>query len=234
MTSFGAASNLAGMDPQRLQYVLLSLPVLLLAFSVHEFMHAYVALKQGDDTAYMLGRVTLDPRSHIDPIGSILFPLIGAISGAPVIGWAKPTPTNPRKYRKYKQGDVLVSLAGVFGNFLLVLLFALLHVLAALIFRATGGSDVLQTADRLFRIGVETNFFLIVFNLLTVPPLDGSHVLYHLLPANLGAAYRQLSAYGFVILYVLIFTRALNTLFAAVVSVAELFLLPGYRILGMA
>src|ERR1700756_4087126 len=110
------------MEQSQIESIILSLPVLLLAFSVHEFMHAWVALKQGDDTAYMLGRVTLDPRVHIDPIGSILFPLIGAMTGAPVIGWAKPTPTNPRKYRRYKRGDVLVSLAGVFGNFLLVLM----------------------------------------------------------------------------------------------------------------
>ena len=204
------------MDPQRLQDVLLSLPVLLLAFSVHEFMHAYVALKQGDDTAYMLGRVTLDPRAHIDPIGSILFPLLGAISGAPLIGWAKPTPTTPRKYRKYVRGDILVSLAGIFGNFLLILLFALLFALAILVFRASGGNEVVGTAARLFWKGVELNFFLIVFNLIPVPPLDGSRVLYHLLPANLGSAYRQLSSFGFIILYALIFTGALNKLFTAV------------------
>ena len=207
------------MDPQRLQDVLLSLPVLLLAFSVHEFMHAYVALKQGDDTAYMLGRVTLDPRAHIDPIGSILFPLIGAISGAPLIGWAKPTPTTPRKYRKYVQGDILVSLAGVFGNLLLAVLFAILYALAAFIFRAGGGNDILNTAGRLFWKGIELNVFLIVFNLIPVPPLDGSRVLYHLLPANLGSAYRQLSSFGFIILYALILTGALNKLFAAVTPV---------------
>ncbi|HSU12461.1 site-2 protease family protein [Longimicrobium sp.] len=216
-----------------MQYVLLSLPVLLLAFSVHEFMHAYVALKQGDDTAYMLGRVTLDPRAHIDPIGSILFPLIGAISGAPLIGWAKPTPTTPRKYRKYVRGDVLVSLAGVAGNFLLILLFALLHVVAALVFRATGGNEVLVTADKLFVIGVELNFFLILFNLIPVPPLDGSHVLYHLLPANLGSAYRQLSSFGFIILYALIFTGALNRLFLVARPLGDLFLVPGDLVAGM-
>lgn len=222
------------MDPERLRSVLLAFPVLLLAFSVHEFMHAYVALKQGDDTAYMLGRVTLDPRAHIDPIGSILFPLIGAFTGAPIIGWAKPTPTNPRKYRKYVLGDVLVSLAGVVGNFLLVLLFVLLHVLALVIYRATGGSEVLETADQLFRIGVVTNFFLIVFNLIPVPPLDGSHVLYHLLPANLGAAYRELSRYGFVLLYLLIFTGALDRLFLLVWPAAQWFLDTGTRVAGMA
>src|SRR6185436_6791884 len=138
------------MDPDTIERIVLSFPVLLLAFSVHEFMHAYVALKQGDDTAYMLGRVTLDPRAHIDPIGSILFPLIGAISGAPLIGWAKPTPTTPRKYRKYVQGDILVSLAGVFGNLLLVVLFAILYALAGFIYRAGGGNDILATAGQLF------------------------------------------------------------------------------------
>jgi len=214
------------MDPQRLQYVLLSLPVLLLAFSVHEFMHAYVALKQGDDTAYMLGRVTLDPRAHIDPIGSILFPLIGAISGAPLIGWAKPTPTTPRKYRKYVRGDILVSLAGIAGNFLLILLFALLHLAASFALRASA-SEVLATADKLFVIGVQLNFLLIIFNLIPVPPLDGSRVLYHLLPANLGTAYRQLGSFGFIILYALIFTGALNKLFAVTWPIGALFLLPG-------
>jgi Zn-dependent protease len=218
------------MDPQRLQYVLLGLPVLLLAFSVHEFMHAYVALKQGDDTAYMLGRVTLDPRAHIDPIGSILFPLIGAFSGIPLIGWAKPTPTTPRKYRKYVRGDILVSLAGIFGNFLLMLLFALLHVAGAWAARATG-SEALATADQLFRIGVLVNFALIVFNLIPVPPLDGSRVLYHLLPANLASAYRQLSSFGFIVLYVLIWAGALRRLFDAVATWPLWFLVPGDLIL---
>ena len=234
LTRIGAASNLAAMDPENLRSILLSFPVLLLAFSVHEFMHAYVALRQGDDTAYMLGRVTLDPRAHIDPIGSILFPLIGAMTGAPIIGWAKPTPTNPRKYRKYVLGDVLVSLAGVVGNFLLVLLFAVLFLLAALADRGAGGNEMLQIAEELFARGVLINFFLIVFNLIPVPPLDGSHVLYHLLPANLGAAYRQLSRFGFVILYLLVFTGALNRLFALVYPAARWFLLPGLRVAGMA
>lgn len=214
------------MDPQRLQYVLLSLPVLLLAFSVHEFMHAYVALKQGDDTAYMLGRVTLDPRAHIDPIGSILFPLIGAISGAPLIGWAKPTPTTPRKYRRYVRGDILVSLAGIAGNFLLIVLFALLHLGAAFAVRASA-SEVFATADKLFVIGVRLNFMLIVFNLIPVPPLDGSRVLYHLLPANLGNAYRQMASFGFIILYALIFTGALSRLFELTLPLGDLFLIPG-------
>src|SRR6185436_4052467 len=173
------------MDPDTIERIVLSFPVLLLAFCVHEFMHAWVALKQGDDTAYMLGRVTLDPRAHIDPIGSILFPLVGALTGAPIIGWARPTPTNPRKYRNYKRGDILVSIAGVVGNLGLAVLFALLHAVALLVMRGAGPMPWLVTADQLFSIGVFLNVMLIFFNLLPVPPLDGSHVLYHLLPVNL-------------------------------------------------
>jgi Zn-dependent protease len=212
------------MDPDIIERIVLSFPVLLLAFCVHEFMHAWVALKQGDDTAYMLGRVTLDPRAHIDPIGSILFPLVGAITGAPIIGWARPTPTNPRKYRNYKRGDILVSMAGVAGNLGLAVLFALLHAVAVLVAGHTGGTPFLHTANQLFEIGVWLNVMLIFFNLLPVPPLDGSHVLYHLLPGNLAHAYRQLFPYGMFILYALLFTGALTPMWKLAGAVAGLFL----------
>jgi len=215
------------MDPEIIERIVLSFPVLLLAFCVHEFMHAWVALKQGDDTAYMLGRVTLDPRAHIDPIGSILFPLVGALTGAPLIGWAKPTPTNPRKYRNYKRGDILVSLAGVAGNLGLAVLFTLLHVVAMLIARGTGPTPFLVTADNLFVTGVLVNIMLIFFNLLPVPPLDGSHVLYHLLPVNLAHAYRQLFPYGMFILYILLLMKALQPMGKLAEDVAYLFLSVG-------
>jgi Zn-dependent protease len=172
----------------------------------------------------MLGRVTLDPRAHIDPIGSILFPLVGAITGAPIIGWARPTPTNPRKYRNYKRGDILVSMAGVVGNLGLAALFALLHAGAVLIASRTGPTPFLHTANQLFEIGVWLNVMLIFFNLLPVPPLDGSHVLYHLLPANLAHAYRQLFPYGMFILYALLFTGALTPMWKLAGAVAGLFL----------
>ncbi|HET7232837.1 MAG TPA: site-2 protease family protein [Longimicrobium sp.] len=205
---------------------ILALPVLLLAFSVHEFMHAWVALKQGDDTAYKAGRVTLDPRSHIDPVGSLLFPAIGALTGAPIIGWARPTPTDPRKYRKYKQGDILVSLAGVVGNLGLAVMFALLHVGAVALARSAGVNGFLHTADQLFVTGVVLNVFLIFFNLLPVPPLDGSHVLYHLLPVNMAHAYRQLYPYGFIILYMLLILKALDKVAIPAGAVARFLLWP--------
>lgn len=216
--------------PEAVRQFLLALPVLLLAFSVHEFMHAWVALKQGDDTAYRAGRVTLDPRSHIDPIGSLLFPAIGALTGAPIIGWARPTPTDPRKYRKYKRGDILVSLAGVVGNLGLAVMFSLLHVGAVLVYRATGPNGFLATADELFITGVVLNVFLIFFNLLPVPPLDGSHVLYHLLPANIAHAYRQLYPYGFIILYALLLLKVLRAIEAPALAVARVLLWPATQV----
>jgi len=213
-------------DQNVIRNLVLSLPVLLLAFSVHEFMHAWVALRQGDDTAYMLGRVTLDPRSHIDPIGSVLFPIIGALSGAPIIGWARPTPTDPRKYRNYKRGDILVSLAGVVGNLGLAVAFALLHLVTVVVAHSVGVTDFLRTTDEVFVIGVRLNIVLIFFNLLPVPPLDGSRVMYHLLPANLAHAYRQLFPYGFVILYMLLFLRVLNAIYIPADALTRLFLWP--------
>ena len=218
------------MDPEnKLQLILLSFPVLLLAFCVHEFMHAWVALKQGDDTAYMLGRVTLDPRAHIDPVGSILFPLVGALTNMPIIGWARPTPTNPRKYRNYKRGDILVSIAGVCGNLALAVLFALLHFVVVFVaMRVDGNSEVFVIAASLFEIGVQLNVMLIFFNLLPVPPLDGSHVLYHLLPVNLAHAYRQLFPYGMFILYGLLFVGALRPMWYLADRVTGLFLTLSY------
>lgn len=188
------------------QYLLLGLPVLLLSFTVHEFMHAYVALRQGDDTAYMLGRVTLNPASHIDPIGSILFPAMGALTGAPLLGWARPVPTNPRNYRDFRRGDILVSLAGIAGNAVLVVFFLTLIAVLVLVSRVApvGMMESLQILERMSQIGVITNVGLIFFNLIPIPPLDGSRVLYHFLPPSAGATFRQLDQYGWLLLWLLV------------------------------
>jgi len=191
--------------------LLLYLPVLLLSFTVHEFGHAWVAWKQGDDTAYRQGRVTLDPRSHIDPVGSILFPALAAMTGAPVLGWARPVPVTRSKFRDYKRGDILVSLAGVAMNGVLILAFT---VMMAILFAALGSSPAAGSIgyialDFAFR-GILVNASLIVFNLLPVPPLDGSKVLYHFLPAAAAEAYRGLDRYGFLILWGLVLTNALT------------------------
>lgn len=188
-----------------IQRVLIALPVLLLSLTAHEFAHAWVAYRQGDDTAYMLGRVTLDPRAHLDPIGSLLFPILAIGTGMPLLGWAKPVPTNPRKYRSYKRGDILVSIAGVCANAVLAVLFAILF---AVVFRVWGQMEAppqaMETLVQMLLMGIAANVGLILFNLLPIPPLDGSHVFYHLLPPHLGAQYRQLMPYGMLILWGLV------------------------------
>jgi Zn-dependent protease len=207
--------------------VLLALPILLLSLTAHEWGHAWVALKQGDDTAYMLGRVTMNPAAHVDPIGTLLFPAISIGSGAPLLGWAKPVPTNPRKYRNYKRGDILVSLAGVCMNAILAVSFALILWIMATATQGMGSvPETVQIAARMATYGVIGNVGLIIFNLLPIPPLDGSHVFYHLLPPNLAAEYRRLYPYGFIILWGLVLTGVLRMLAPLIFIPARLLLNP--------
>lgn len=216
-----------------LQRVLTALPVLLLSLTAHEFAHAWMAMRQGDDTAYMLGRVTLDPRAHLDPIGSLLFPIVGIGTGMPLLGWAKPVPTNPRKYRNFKRGDILVSLAGVMANAVLALLFALLVFLFVLVVRGMEAPpQFMRTLFEMLLMGVFANVGLIFFNLLPIPPLDGSHVFYYLLPPNLGASYRQLQPYGMLILWGLVLFGGFGWLGGIISVVAGVLLLPSGLVAG--
>jgi Zn-dependent protease len=212
-----------------LERVLLALPILLLSLTAHEFGHAWVALKQGDDTAYMLGRVSMNPMAHLDWVGTILFPAIAIGSGMPLLGWARPVPVNPRKYRRYVRGDVLVSIAGVAMNALLAISFTILLVVIA---ASTRGMDSPpETVSILFRMlvyGVLANVGLIVFNLLPIPPLDGSHVFYHMLPANLAAEYRKLYPYGMIILWGLVLTGVLRFLAPLIWMPARALLMPAF------
>ncbi|HEX8210155.1 MAG TPA: site-2 protease family protein [Longimicrobium sp.] len=209
----------------KLNILLLYLPVLCLAFTFHEFGHAWVALRQGDDTAARLGRVTLDPRSHIDPIGSLLFPALATLGGGiPLLGWAKPVPVDVRKLRNYRTGDILVSLAGVFMNFVLVILFT---VALAVFFAVVGGlpadGTVAATVLSFIEAGIQVNLGLIFFNILPIPPLDGSKVLYHYLPTGARESYRQLDQYGFLILWGLLLTGMLDFLWPVVNRIGGVF-----------
>lgn len=181
-----------------LELLLLTLPVLIFSIVVHEVAHGWVALKQGDQTALMLGRLTFNPVPHIDPIGSLLVPGLLALSGTGfILGWAKPVPVNPRNFRNYKKGDILVSLAGVTANLILAFVFALLLVAVLWLQRAMPAQgDWWEPMLSMFQYGVIINLVLLVFNLVPIPPLDGSHVFYYLLPPELGARYRALGMYG--------------------------------------
>lgn len=166
----------------------------------HEYAHAEAAYRQGDDTAYMLGRLTLNPLKHIDPFMTVFLPVMLwiASNGTYTFGGAKPVPVNPRKYRKFVKGDVIVSLAGIGVNLALFVLFAALFALVGMLgdaIPALGGT--LAILQRMMFYGMWLNLVLAFFNLIPIPPLDGSHVFYHLLPPGAGLKYRQLYVFGF-------------------------------------
>ena len=188
--------------------ILFQLIVFLFAISVHESAHAWMANRCGDPTARMLGRISLNPIRHIDPVGTVLLPLIALVTHFPVLGWAKPTPVDPRNFKNPVQDDILTTLAGPVSNFIVATAAAI--VLAAIALIAPGGRAVvagvltgLMFSDSLF---VPVSLFLYelmainivlgVFNLIPVPPLDGSHVLRHFLSEPVRRAYDAVGIFG--------------------------------------
>ncbi len=186
-----------------MQGFLLALPVLLVSVVAHEYAHGLAALSQGDSTAAQHGRLTFNPIKHIDPWLSILLPamLWFGTNGSFVFGGAKPVPVNPNNYRNYKRGDIIVSGAGVAANLMLFLLFlvfsALVGILGNMMPFAVNGLIIVQ---QMCLLGVWLNALLAFFNLIPIPPLDGSHILVHFLPTELARRYRELARFGFLIL----------------------------------
>jgi Zn-dependent protease len=188
--------------PYIMEAVLMAI-VLLFSVIVHEVAHGYVALLNGDPTAKMLGRITLNPGPHIDPIGTIVLPLLLLLSHAGILfGWAKPVPVNPLNYRNYRWGEFAVSAAGPVSNLALAALFS---VLIRVGFENPG---LMQMAY----FGVSINIFLALFNLIPIPPLDGSHILALFLPRELARLYDYLQPVGFVLILVLFYTGILSAL----------------------
>jgi Zn-dependent protease len=186
--------------------VLIQFAVLILSLSVHEAAHAWSAERLGDTTARMLGRVSLNPAVHVDPIGTILFPLIGMLSGAPIFGWAKPVPVNILNLRaNWKQKYMLIAAAGPASNLVLA-------TVAALILGMVPGSadPFTSNAVREFLVAmVQLNVLLAVFNMVPLPPLDGGNVLAGVLRGGVADMYERLRPYGFLILYGLLFSGIL-------------------------
>jgi Zn-dependent protease len=183
--------------------LLLLLPILLLSVIVHECAHGLVAEWWGDPTARMLGRLTLNPIPHIDLFGSILVPGLLLMTGSSVLfGWAKPVPVTPENFRNRRLGDITVSLAGPASNVLLALVLAVVLLVAGL----TLGAEVVPAGlVALCAYGIRINFFLAVFNLIPIPPLDGSHVVANLLPGPAAYAYRSLGQVGLLLLLLMLF-----------------------------
>jgi len=188
----------------------------LLAISIHEAAHAWVASRRGDDTARMLGRITLNPIRHIELFGSVIFPLVGLMAGGWLLGWAKPTPIDPRKLKKMPLDDILISVAGPVSNLLLALLAVVgLRILLIVAPAATAGAFAHlgqpQQADSFWvpltnfaMYSLELNVLLAVFNLIPIPPLDGSHILRHFLPESLAKPYHLLYQNGMICFLLLI------------------------------
>ena len=216
MWNFGRLNK---MNQQDLILILFQVIVLVLAFSVHESAHAYVAMKLGDPTAYMLGRVTLNPAKHLDPWGSVAIPLMSLYFGGFLIGWAKPCPVTLRNFKNIRRDDILTSLAGPASN----LAMASVALLLLIVFKHAGGANSIEAAMlmaahvpdidpsglRLFPLalllyyGVTVNLLLFVFNLFPVPPLDGSHVLANFLPYEWEKVYSRIGMWGILIIFLL-------------------------------
>jgi Zn-dependent protease len=180
-----------------LEDILLLIPVLLFSIVAHEYAHGEAAYRQGDTTAYMLGRLTLNPLKHIDPFLTILLPVMLIAMGGPPFGGAKPVPVNPRNFRNYRTGDIIVSLAGIITNLALFVLCVIGFAVIGLLGHAVGSlAGSLALVQRMLYIGMFVNTGLAFFNLIPIPPLDGSHVLKHMLPPAAGMKFRQLYVLG--------------------------------------
>jgi Zn-dependent protease len=187
--------------------MLLMIPVLLFSVIAHEVAHGYIAYLCGDNTAKYQGRLTFNPIPHIDMFGTIIFPALLLITSAPIlIGWAKPVPVNPANFRSPRRDDLLVSLAGIATNLALAVLCTVLYGVYMNIFPASTNDAMVI----MLKFGIQINVVLAVFNLMPIPPLDGSWVLYHMLPAALAEAYKKLFPYGFILLILLLMTGVIN------------------------
>ena len=204
---------------------ILVLPILLFSVVAHEYAHAWTAFRQGDPTAFLLGRLTLNPLPHIDPVMSVLVPVgLWVLShGAFTFGAARPVPVNPRNFRNYRRGDLVVSSAGIVMNLLLALacagVFVLLGVAGHMLPGTAGALRILQ---RMMFFGIFLNYILAIFNLVPLPPLDGSHLLYHMLPPALGARYRQVGRLGVVLVLATFMVPALSSVWSVLLWPAEM------------
>jgi Zn-dependent protease len=237
--------------------IILWFVVFLFSLSFHESAHAWVSERFGDDTGRLQGRITLNPIAHIHPIGTIMIPLMGFMSGGiAMFGWAKPVETNPLMWRDKKKANIMVSAAGPISNFILatvalIILNILLmsHVVERPFVRDLGTGEIRQARvaeaapfkvvlpaeegtlmepmAKLLSVLFVLNVILGVFNLIPIPPLDGSHVLESLLPYEMAEAFAQIRPYGFILLLALIWTPVLGWVIDPVYSFLDLLLIKG-------
>jgi len=220
---------MGNLDGNLIGQFLLFMVALIFSLSVHESAHAWMSNRFGDDLARLQGRISLNPLAHVDPIGTLLFPAIAFFTHAPVIGWAKPTPVNPLRWRNKRVANFWVSAAGVICNFIMAIIAGIIiRILFQLnvIELATDGyrliviphstSLIAEGAGLLLSIFFSLNFALGIFNLIPIPPLDGSKVLSSILPPSFEPGFEALERFGFLLLIVAMFTGVFRVIFSIV------------------
>jgi Zn-dependent protease len=231
---------MGNLDSSVIGQFILYMVALIFSLSVHESAHAWTSNYFGDDLARLQGRISLNPMVHVDPIGTLLFPAISFFTGAPLIGWAKPTPVNPLRWRDKRVANFWVSIAGVICNFIIA-------IVAGVIIRILFSANLIDLGMAGYRLvaiphtdsliaegGAQllTTFFTLnvalgVFNLIPIPPLDGSKVLQSILPPSFESGFEALERFGFMLLILAMFTGVLGMIFSVVMPLAVKLLLIG-------
>ena len=220
------------MDNAVIGQFILYMVALIFSLSVHEAMHAWMSNRFGDDLAYHQGRISLNPVTHVDPIGTLLFPAIAFFTGAALLGWARPTPVNPLKWRNKRVANFWVSIAGVLGNLAIAVIVGLIirimfhtgqlipHPQFYSIIPVNADSSTMEAVVALLKVFFVMNVGLAVFNLFPIPPLDGSKILASILPEKFGSAIEAVEQYGFIILLLALFTGVFGVVFGVVIPIA--------------
>jgi Zn-dependent protease len=209
---------------------ILYMVALIFSLSVHESAHAWMSNRFGDDLARLQGRISLNPAVHVDPIGTLLFPAISFFTHAPLIGWARPTPVNPLKWRNKNVANFWVSAAGVICNFIIAIIAGItIRILFEANLIGFGGEGLApMTTDSLIAVGAvqllvtffTLNVALGVFNLFPIPPLDGSGILSSVLPDSFGSAIEALNQFGYMLLFIAAFTGVISAVFGFIMPIA--------------
>jgi Zn-dependent protease len=204
---------------------ILFMVALVFSLSLHEAGHAWMSNRFGDDLARSQGRISLNPMTHVDPIGTLLFPGIAFFTGAPLLGWARPTPVNPLRWRNKRVANFWVSIAGVLGNLIIAIvagiIIRVLYETGLIASAVTSNSDIALGGIKLLSAFFTLNVGLFIFNLFPIPPLDGSKILASILPPSFESALESLEQYGFILLFIAVFTGVFSSIFRVVMPFAE-------------